>query len=165
MVALTIDGRKITVPERTTILEAARWLVYRLGYLAETLKDLRIFAKEAALTKSFVAEAAVDVSRLAMAVHGSYGLMDDYGVSAGEKRMRGAGKQLVKFSIGKGSGLSVKRVIPCTRGSSEAQDRTDRLCQLHSYLHRIEEWIRLFGVSIRAGCALGAKYLAGQGRD
>jgi alkylation response protein AidB-like acyl-CoA dehydrogenase len=60
--------------------EAARWLCYRLGYLAETSKDLRLFAKEAALTKSFVTEAAVDVSRLAVAVHGSYGVMQDYAV-------------------------------------------------------------------------------------
>ena len=48
--------------------------------LAETSKDLRLFAKEAALTKSFVTEAAVDVSRLAIAVHGSYGVMQDYAV-------------------------------------------------------------------------------------
>jgi len=47
----------------------------------ETLTDPRLFAKEAALTKAFVTEAAVDVSRLAIAVHGSYGLMEDYAVS------------------------------------------------------------------------------------
>lgn len=61
--------------------EAARWMTYRLGYLAETLKDLRQFAYEAALTKTFVTEAAVDVSRIAMGVHGSYGLMEDYEIS------------------------------------------------------------------------------------
>lgn len=60
--------------------EAARWMTYRLGYLAETMTDYRRFAYEAALTKTFVTEAAVDVSRLAMAVHGSYGLMEDYEV-------------------------------------------------------------------------------------
>ncbi len=62
-------------------VEAARWLTYRLGYLAENLKDPRAFAKEAALTKAFVTEAGVDVSRLAVGVHGSYGLMEDYKVS------------------------------------------------------------------------------------
>ena len=62
-------------------VEAARWLTYRLGYLAENMKDPRAFAKEAALTKAFVTEAGVDVSRLAMGIHGSYGLMDDYKVS------------------------------------------------------------------------------------
>jgi alkylation response protein AidB-like acyl-CoA dehydrogenase len=62
-------------------VEAARWLTYRLGYLAEHSKDLRAFAKEAALTKAFVTEAAVDVARMAVGVHGSYGLMEDYKVS------------------------------------------------------------------------------------
>jgi alkylation response protein AidB-like acyl-CoA dehydrogenase len=75
------QGVQMSIAQMAEKTEAARWLVYRLGYLAETMKDLRSFAKEAALTKSFVAEAAVDVSRLAMAVHGSYGLMDDYAVS------------------------------------------------------------------------------------
>jgi alkylation response protein AidB-like acyl-CoA dehydrogenase len=75
------QGVQMAIAQIAEKTEAARWLVYRLGYLAETMKDLRSFAKEAALTKSFVAEAAVDVSRLAMAVHGSYGLMDDYAVS------------------------------------------------------------------------------------
>lgn len=60
--------------------EAARWLCYRLGFLAETMTDLRLFAREAALTKAFVTEAAVEVSRLAVGVHGSYGLMEDYAV-------------------------------------------------------------------------------------
>ena len=75
------QGVQMSIAQIAEKTEAARWLVYRLGYLAETMKDLRMFAKEAALTKSFVAEAAVDVSRLAVAVHGSYGLMDDYAVS------------------------------------------------------------------------------------
>lgn len=62
-------------------VEAARWLTYRLGYLAENLTDPRAFAKEAALTKAFVTEAGVDAARLAVGVHGSYGLMEDYKVS------------------------------------------------------------------------------------
>ncbi len=61
--------------------EAARWLTYRLGYLANDVKDPRQFAKEAALTKTFVCETAVEVTRLAMDIHGSYGLMNDYKVS------------------------------------------------------------------------------------
>jgi alkylation response protein AidB-like acyl-CoA dehydrogenase len=72
--------RDTTIAKIAEKTEAARWLVYRLGYLAENLKDPRAFAKEAALTKSFVTETAVDVSRLAIAVHGSYGLMEDYAV-------------------------------------------------------------------------------------
>jgi alkylation response protein AidB-like acyl-CoA dehydrogenase len=74
------QGVQMTIAKIAEKTEAARWLCYRLGYLAETQKDLRLFAKEAALTKSFVTEAAVDVSRLAVAVHGSYGLMQDYAV-------------------------------------------------------------------------------------
>ena len=74
------QGVQMTIAKIAEKTEAARWLCYRLGYLAETQKDLRLFAKEAALTKSFVTEAAVDVSRLAVAVHGSYGVMQDYAV-------------------------------------------------------------------------------------
>lgn len=61
--------------------EAARWLTYRLGYLANNVKDPRQFAKEAALTKTFVCETAFEVTRLAMDIHGSYGLMNDYKIS------------------------------------------------------------------------------------
>jgi alkylation response protein AidB-like acyl-CoA dehydrogenase len=74
------QGVQMDIAKIAEKTEAARWLCYRLGYLAETSKDLRLFAKEAALTKSFVTEAAVDVSRLAVAVHGSYGVMQDYAV-------------------------------------------------------------------------------------
>lgn len=62
-------------------VEACRWLTYRLAWLADNTTDLMAFAKQAAMTKAFVAEAGVDVSRLAVGVHGSYGLMDDYVVS------------------------------------------------------------------------------------
>lgn len=62
-------------------VEAARWLTYRLAWLADNTNDLTAFAKQAAMTKAFVAEAGVDVARLAIGVHGSYGLMEDYAVS------------------------------------------------------------------------------------
>ncbi|MGE5396746.1 MAG: acyl-CoA dehydrogenase family protein [Chitinophagales bacterium] len=71
----TVQMNIAKIAEKT---EAARWLTYRLGYLAENMTDLKMFAKEAALTKTFVTENGVDVSRLAVAVHGSYGLMEDY---------------------------------------------------------------------------------------
>ncbi len=61
--------------------EAARWLTYRLGHLANDVKDPRQFAKEAALAKTFVCDTAVEVTRLAMDIHGSYGLMNDYKIS------------------------------------------------------------------------------------
>ena len=60
--------------------EAARWLTYRLAYLADTLRDPVLFAKEAALTKTFVTETATEAARLAVHVHGSYGVMKDYKV-------------------------------------------------------------------------------------
>lgn len=74
------QGVQMDIAKIAEKTEAARWLCYRLGYLAETMKDMRLFAKEAALTKTFVTEAAVDVSRLAIGLHGSYGLMHDYAV-------------------------------------------------------------------------------------
>lgn len=61
--------------------ELARWLCYRLGYLADTMKDWQQFAKEAALTKSCVGDNAVDAARISMEIHGSYGLMEDYKIS------------------------------------------------------------------------------------
>jgi len=61
--------------------EAARWMTYRLGWMANNVKDPRQFAKEAAMTKTFVAESMVDVARIAMDIHGSYGLMNDYKVA------------------------------------------------------------------------------------
>lgn len=58
--------------------EACRWLTYRLGCLANEAKDPMLFAKEAALTKTYVCETFVDAARIAIDVHGSYGLMSDY---------------------------------------------------------------------------------------
>ncbi len=72
---------QVAIAKMAEKVEAARWLTYRLGYLAEHSKDPRAFAKEAALTKAFVTETGVDVARLAVGVHGSYGLMEDYAVS------------------------------------------------------------------------------------
>ncbi len=61
--------------------ESCRWLTYRLGYLANDAKNQAVFAKEAALTKTFVCETFADAVRIAVDVHGSYGLMADYKVS------------------------------------------------------------------------------------
>ncbi len=58
--------------------EACRWLTYRLGCLANNAKDPMLFAKEAALTKTFVCDTFVEAARVAIDVHGSYGLMNDY---------------------------------------------------------------------------------------
>ncbi len=60
--------------------EAARWLCYRLAYLADTVNDPVLFAKEAALTKAFATETATEAARLAVHIHGSYGVMKEYKV-------------------------------------------------------------------------------------
>jgi len=61
--------------------EASRWLTYRLGYLANTMKNPMQFAKEAALTKTVVCENSADAARISLDVHGSYGAMEDYKIS------------------------------------------------------------------------------------
>lgn len=61
--------------------EASRWLAYRLGVLANHPKSPADFAREAALAKVVIAENAMAAVRLAVDIHGSYGLMEDYKVS------------------------------------------------------------------------------------
>lgn len=61
--------------------EASKWMTYRLGWMANNVKDPIQFAKEAALTKTFVAETVIDVVKDAMAIHGSYGLINDYKIA------------------------------------------------------------------------------------
>jgi alkylation response protein AidB-like acyl-CoA dehydrogenase len=61
--------------------EAARWLAYRLGYLADMNEDKGNIIKDSALTKMFVTNTAVEVARSAINIHGSYGLMENYKVS------------------------------------------------------------------------------------
>ncbi len=61
--------------------EACRWMTYRLGSLAERAKDKGDILKDSAATKIFVTETAVDVARISMGIHGSYGVMEDYRIS------------------------------------------------------------------------------------
>lgn len=61
--------------------EAARWMTYRIGYLADHAKDKGAILKDSAMAKIFVTETAVDLARIAMGIHGSYGLMQEYKVS------------------------------------------------------------------------------------
>lgn len=72
---------QLRVADMAIKYEAARWLTYRLGFLANNVKDPRQFAKEAALTKTFVCDTMADVARISMDIHGSYGLMNDYKIS------------------------------------------------------------------------------------
>jgi alkylation response protein AidB-like acyl-CoA dehydrogenase len=61
--------------------EAARWMTYRIGYLADHAKDKGSILKDSAMAKIFVTETAVDLARIAMGIHGSYGLMQEYKIS------------------------------------------------------------------------------------
>jgi alkylation response protein AidB-like acyl-CoA dehydrogenase len=61
--------------------EVSRWMAYRLGTLANKPKSAADFAKEAALSKVVIAENAIAAARIAMDIHGSYGLMADYKVA------------------------------------------------------------------------------------
>ncbi len=57
--------------------EAARWLAYRIGHIANK-GNANELMREVAISKTFVTETMVDVARIAMDIHGSYGLMKDY---------------------------------------------------------------------------------------
>lgn len=61
--------------------DAAKWYAYHLGFAADTYKDPVLLVKEAALSKVFVAETAIDIARIAMGIHGSYGVMRDYKIA------------------------------------------------------------------------------------
>lgn len=61
--------------------EAARLMTYRMAWLANSMTDPRQYAKFAAMCKTFVCEAHYEVCRMAMDIHGSYGLMNDYKIS------------------------------------------------------------------------------------
>lgn len=61
-------------------VEAIRWLVYRFGFLVDEMKDFTKIAQESALTKVFTTDTAQEIARIAVSVHGSYGVMKDYNV-------------------------------------------------------------------------------------
>jgi butyryl-CoA dehydrogenase len=58
--------------EMASRIEAARWLVYRTAFLRDKGQSIQY---ESSLAKLFASQVAVDVTRLAMQVHGSYGTM------------------------------------------------------------------------------------------
>lgn len=58
--------------EMASRIEAARWLVYRTAFLCDQGKDIRY---ESSMAKLFASQVAVEVTRMAMQVHGSYGTM------------------------------------------------------------------------------------------
>jgi butyryl-CoA dehydrogenase len=58
-----------------TQVAAARWLTYRLAYLASQGGDIR---HDSALTKLFASEMATEVTSKALEVHGSYGYTKEF---------------------------------------------------------------------------------------
>jgi len=53
-------------------IEAARWLVYRVGFLRDRDRNIQY---ESSMAKTFASSVAVEVTSLAMQIHGSFGTM------------------------------------------------------------------------------------------
>lgn len=77
----SLQSVQLKIADMAGKYEAARWLAYRLGCLGNSPGHPVIFAKEAALTKTFVCDTGVDVARTAMDIHGPDGLLESYKVS------------------------------------------------------------------------------------
>lgn len=61
--------------EMASRIEAARWLTYRVAALKDEGKSIR---KEVAMAKLVASQTAVDVTGMAMQIHGSYGYTKDF---------------------------------------------------------------------------------------
>jgi alkylation response protein AidB-like acyl-CoA dehydrogenase len=58
--------------EMASRIEAARYLVYRTAFIRDQGQDIQY---ESSMAKLFASQVAVDVTRMAMQIHGSYGAM------------------------------------------------------------------------------------------
>jgi alkylation response protein AidB-like acyl-CoA dehydrogenase len=58
--------------EMASRIEPARWLVYRTAFLRDRGQSIQY---ESSMAKLFASQVAVDVTRMAMQIHGSYGAM------------------------------------------------------------------------------------------
>ena len=65
---------KWLVAEMASRVEASRWLTYRTAFVRDQGASIH---RESAIAKLFTSQAAVDVTRMAMQVHGAYGYMKD----------------------------------------------------------------------------------------
>jgi alkylation response protein AidB-like acyl-CoA dehydrogenase len=63
--------------EMASRIEAARWLVYRTAFLRDKGQGIQY---ESSMAKLFASQVAVEVTRLAMQIHGSYGAMKSLAV-------------------------------------------------------------------------------------
>ncbi|MCL2529496.1 MAG: acyl-CoA dehydrogenase family protein [Coriobacteriia bacterium] len=70
---------QLLIAEMAEKIEACRLVLYKSAMIGNnSIKNPHLFAKYAALSKNFVSQNAVDVTRLAMELVASYGLMKDY---------------------------------------------------------------------------------------
>ena len=69
-----LDSIKWLLAEMDTRVEASRWLTYRTAYVRDQGASI---LSQSAVAKLFTSQAAVDVTRMAMQVHGAYGYMKD----------------------------------------------------------------------------------------
>lgn len=65
---------KWLLAEMASRVEASRWLTYRTAFIRDQGASL---LKESAVAKLFTSQAVVDVTRMAMQVHGAYGYIKD----------------------------------------------------------------------------------------
>jgi len=80
----TVRGKPISrlasiqtmISEMAIKLEAAKWLAYRLAWLIDQKSPSVKY--ESAIAKTFITEAADDVARIALRVHGAYGFVKDF---------------------------------------------------------------------------------------
>lgn len=72
---------QIAIADMAIKYDAAKLYTYHLGYAVDNFKDPMLQVKEAAFTKLYVVETAVDIARISMGIHGSYGLMRDYKIA------------------------------------------------------------------------------------
>ena len=63
--------------EMAAKIEAARWLVYRTAFLRDQGQSIQY---EASMAKVFASQVAIDVTGMAMQVHGSFGAMKSLSV-------------------------------------------------------------------------------------
>ncbi len=69
-----LDTIKWLLAEMASRVEASRWLTYRTAFLRDQGANIE---KESSIAKLFTSQAAVDITRMAMQVHGAYGYTKD----------------------------------------------------------------------------------------
>jgi alkylation response protein AidB-like acyl-CoA dehydrogenase len=89
------------VADMDTRLETARLVLYKAAWLR---KQDRSALREAAIAKAHVADAAIQICRDALQIHGGYGYMTEYQI---ERDLRDA----ISAKIYSGAGESEKRII------------------------------------------------------